>query len=51
MPFTDVKGVRTFYEEYGDPKSNKHVLFIHGLGDHPLPGAIFQMHYQNIFIR
>jgi 2-hydroxy-6-oxonona-2,4-dienedioate hydrolase len=33
MPFTDVKGVRTFYEEYGDPKSNKHVLFIYGLGD------------------
>ena len=36
MPFTDVKGVRTFYEEYGDPKSNKHVLFIHGLGDSSL---------------
>jgi pimeloyl-ACP methyl ester carboxylesterase len=33
MPFTDVKGVRTFYEEYGDPTNNKHVLFIHGLGD------------------
>jgi pimeloyl-ACP methyl ester carboxylesterase len=36
MPFTDVKGVRTFYEEYGDPKSYKHVLFIHGLGDSSL---------------
>jgi 2-hydroxy-6-oxonona-2,4-dienedioate hydrolase len=33
MPFTDVKGVRTFYEEFGDPKTNRHVLFIHGLGD------------------
>jgi 2-hydroxy-6-oxonona-2,4-dienedioate hydrolase len=36
MPFTDVKGVRTFYEEFGDPKTNRHVLFIHGLGDSSL---------------
>jgi pimeloyl-ACP methyl ester carboxylesterase len=32
MPFTDVKGIRTYYEEYGDAKNSKHVLFIHGLG-------------------
>jgi pimeloyl-ACP methyl ester carboxylesterase len=42
MKFTDVKGVRRFYKEYGDPKNNKHVLFIHGL-THPLVGGIFEM--------
>jgi pimeloyl-ACP methyl ester carboxylesterase len=31
MPLPTVKGVGTFYKEYGDPK-DKHVLFIHGLG-------------------
>jgi pimeloyl-ACP methyl ester carboxylesterase len=31
MSLPTVKGVGTFYKEYGDPK-NKHVLFIHGLG-------------------
>jgi pimeloyl-ACP methyl ester carboxylesterase len=31
MAFAYVRGVGTFYKEYGDPK-NKHVLFIHGLG-------------------
>jgi hypothetical protein len=33
MPFTEVKGINTYYEEYGDPKNSKLVLFIHGLGD------------------
>ena len=31
MPLPTVKGVGTFYREYGDPKK-EHVLFIHGLG-------------------
>lgn len=31
MPLPTVKGVGTFYKEYGNSK-NKHVLFIHGLG-------------------
>jgi pimeloyl-ACP methyl ester carboxylesterase len=31
MPFKDVKGVSTFYSDYGKSKDN-HVLFIHGLG-------------------
>jgi pimeloyl-ACP methyl ester carboxylesterase len=31
MAFTDVKGVGTFYKEYGD-SNNEDVLFIHGLG-------------------
>jgi pimeloyl-ACP methyl ester carboxylesterase len=31
MAFAYVRGVGTFYKEYGDPK-NKHILFIHGLG-------------------
>lgn len=31
MHLPTVKGVGTFYKEYGDPKK-KHVLFIHGLG-------------------
>src|SRR5215472_1546059 len=31
MPLPTVKGVGTFYREYGDTKK-KHVLFIHGLG-------------------
>jgi pimeloyl-ACP methyl ester carboxylesterase len=35
MPLPTVKGVGTFYKEYGDPK-NKHVLFIHGLGSSSL---------------
>jgi pimeloyl-ACP methyl ester carboxylesterase len=51
MPFTDVKGVRTFYEEYGDPKSNKHVLFIHGLGDSSATWSDIPDAHQNIFIR
>jgi pimeloyl-ACP methyl ester carboxylesterase len=33
MPFTEVKGINTYYEEYGDPKNSKLVLFIHGLGN------------------
>jgi pimeloyl-ACP methyl ester carboxylesterase len=35
MPLPTVKGVGTFYKEYGDPK-DKHVLFIHGLGSSSL---------------
>ena len=31
MAFAYVRGIGTFYKEYGDPK-RKHVLFIHGLG-------------------
>lgn len=31
MPLPTVKGVGTFYREYGNPK-DKHVLFLHGLG-------------------
>ena len=31
MPLPTVKGVGTFYKEYGNPK-DEHVLFIHGLG-------------------
>ncbi len=31
MPLPTVKGVGTFYKEYGNPKA-EHVLFIHGLG-------------------
>jgi pimeloyl-ACP methyl ester carboxylesterase len=31
MSFADVKGVRTFYREYGNAKDGD-VLFIHGLG-------------------
>ena len=31
MPLPTVKGIGTFYREYGDTKK-KHVLFIHGLG-------------------
>jgi len=31
MAFACVRGVGTFFKEYGDPKK-KHVLFIHGLG-------------------
>ena len=31
MAFAYVRGVGTFYKEYGDPK-RRHVLFIHGLG-------------------
>jgi len=31
MPLTTVKGIGTFYREYGNPK-DEHVLFIHGLG-------------------
>ena len=45
MPFTEVKGINTYYEEYGDPKNSKLVLFIHGLGE------IFQKLYQDIFIQ
>jgi pimeloyl-ACP methyl ester carboxylesterase len=36
MPSIDVNGVNTVYQEYGDPKSIKHILFIHGLGDSSL---------------
>jgi pimeloyl-ACP methyl ester carboxylesterase len=35
MPLPTVKGIGTFYREYGDSK-NKHVLFIHGLGSSSL---------------
>jgi pimeloyl-ACP methyl ester carboxylesterase len=35
MPFTDVKGVRTFYMNYGSDKES-YVLFIHGLGSSSL---------------
>jgi pimeloyl-ACP methyl ester carboxylesterase len=35
MPLPTVKGVGTYYNEYGDPK-DKHVLFIHGLGSSSL---------------
>lgn len=31
MSFADVKGIRTFYREYGNAKDGD-VLFIHGLG-------------------
>jgi pimeloyl-ACP methyl ester carboxylesterase len=31
MSFADVKGIRTFYREYGNAK-DEDVLFIHGLG-------------------
>ena len=31
MPLPTVKGIGTFYREYGDIKK-EHVLFIHGLG-------------------
>lgn len=31
MPLPTVKGVGTFYKEYGNPKAD-HVLFIRGLG-------------------
>jgi len=31
MSLPTVKGVGTFYKEYGDTKK-KHLLFIHGLG-------------------
>jgi len=35
MPLPTVKGVGTFYKEYGNPR-DKHVLFIHGLGSSSL---------------
>ena len=35
MSLPTVKGVGTYYKEYGDPKDN-HVLFIHGLGSSSL---------------
>jgi pimeloyl-ACP methyl ester carboxylesterase len=35
MSLPTVKGVGTYYKEYGDPK-DKHVLFIHGLGSSSL---------------
>jgi pimeloyl-ACP methyl ester carboxylesterase len=35
MPLPTVKGVGTYFKEYGDPK-DKHVLFIHGLGSSSL---------------
>ena len=35
MPLPTVKGVGTFYNEYGNPR-DKHVLFIHGLGSSSL---------------
>ena len=35
MSLPTVKGVGTYYKEYGDPKG-KHVLFIHGLGSSSL---------------
>jgi pimeloyl-ACP methyl ester carboxylesterase len=36
MPFLDVKGVRTFYKNYGDGNKDRNVLFIHGLGSSSL---------------
>ena len=35
MPLPTVKGIGTFYREYGDIKK-EHVLFIHGLGSSSL---------------
>src|SRR6478672_1945921 len=35
MPLPTVKGIGTFYKEYGDSKK-EHVLFIHGLGSSSL---------------
>lgn len=36
MSFLDVKGVRTFYKNYGDGNKDRNVLFIHGLGSSSL---------------
>ncbi|HJR48449.1 MAG TPA: alpha/beta fold hydrolase [Nitrososphaeraceae archaeon] len=54
MPFLDVKGVRTFYKNYGDGNKDRNVLFIHGLGSSSLvwkdiPEALSR-HFQTIAI-
>ena len=54
MSFLDVKGVRTFYKNYGDGNKDRSVLFIHGLGSSSLvwkdiPEALSR-HFQTIAI-
>jgi pimeloyl-ACP methyl ester carboxylesterase len=36
MSFLDVKGIHTFYKNYGDGNKDRNVLFIHGLGSSSL---------------
>ena len=51
VKIVNVNGTNILYNESKNTKTNKHVLFIHGLGSSSIVWRIFQMRWQSIFIQ